>query len=120
MYRSSPPGVVPSHSQYVLPTAPLVQLNVTVDDERVVPGTGDTICASVTAPGVLVTVGVSVLVGVAVGVPVAVAVGVNVFVGVFDGVSDSPTVGEAVGVRVGVAVATGATGVDVTTPGPYG
>ena len=99
---------------------PVVQVNVTVEEASVDPGTGETICASTAAPGVLVGVGMDVLVGVAVGVRVAVAVGV------FDGVSEGPGVddgvglGKAVEVEVGIAVAGGAAGVEVTTPGPYG
>jgi len=41
---------------------PLVQLNVTVDDARIVPGTGATICASATVADVLLAVGVKVTV----------------------------------------------------------
>jgi len=94
-YRFPSPGTVETHSQYSTTPVPLVQLNVTVEDVSTDPGAGATICASTTAPGVLVTVGGRVPTG----------------VGVLAGV------GLMGGVPAGVG---GAAGVDVTTPGPYG
>ena len=55
---------MPTQSQYWLTPVSVVQVNVTVDEESTEPGAGETIWASATAPGVLVTVGVRVLVGV--------------------------------------------------------
>ena len=71
-----------------------------MDEEKLVPGTGEIICAKAEPPGVLVGAGVKVAVA----------------VGVFDGVSDGPTVGDGVGVRVAVGLMAG---VVVAAPGPY-
>src|SRR5438093_467092 len=87
-YTSRVPGWVPTHNQYCVTPVPLVQVNVTVDEEKLVPGTGEIIWANALPPGVLVAVlvsfptrrssdlavGVGVLVAVAVGLPAGVAV----------------------------------------------
>ena len=93
-YTSRAPGWVPTHSQYCVTPVPLVQVNVTVDEEKLVPGTGEIIWAKAEPPGVLVAVGVS----------------------------DGPAVDVAVAVGVGVLVAVAVglpAGVEVTAPGPY-
>ena len=97
-YTSAPPSRVPTYSQYCVTPVPLVQLNVTVDDAKLDPGAGDTICAD--PPGT----------------PVSVTVGVMVGVTVLVGVGEGPTVDVDVAVRVGVAVLVGR---GVPVPGPY-
>jgi len=129
VYRFPSLGTVETHSQYWVTPVPLVQLNVTVDDVRIVPGAGATICASTTAPGVLVAAGCNV---VGVGGGVFVAAGVVVAVGRLVAVPTLVTVGGlVVGVLVEIGVPVGAmvgipagvglaAGVEVATPGPYG
>jgi hypothetical protein len=85
---------LPTRRRYAV-ALPALQVNVTVEDVNVDPGTGLTITA-----GPLVGVGVGVGVAVGVGVGVGVRVGVGVGVGVGAGVG----VGVAVGVGVGVGL----------------
>lgn len=80
-------GEVPTNNKYFV-ALPALQLNVTVEEPRIDPGTGLSICAGPDAVGegvglgVTVGVGFGVEVGEGVGVGVAVGCGVEVGVGV--------------------------------------